>query len=146
MRIRGDDRGAFKVHWLVKAGLALAVLGLLGYDGVTTVATHLKAENDAQNAAYAASQAWSETEAGNRTAMNAYTAAVEYEAENNPSDHVCEGTTDPLCGTKGNFSVDPDGTVHLVVRREAKTVIFKHIGFMHGLLVAYESGDASTAG
>jgi hypothetical protein len=144
MRIRGDDRGAFHVHWLVKVGVALGILGVLGYDGFVTVATRLKAENNAQNAAYAASQAWEDGTEG-RTAMSAYAAAVAYEADNNPTDHVCEGATDPLCGAKGSFSVEPDGTVHLVVRREADTLIFKHLGFMHSLLVAYESGDANAS-
>jgi len=144
MRIRGDDRGAFKVHWLVKVGLAVAVLGLLGYDGFVTVATHLKAENDAQNAAYAASQYWNDQPDTRADITNVYNAAAEYEKANNPSDHVCGGPSDPLCGAKGPFSVEPDGTVHLVVRREAKTIIFKHFGFMHSLLTAYESGDANS--
>ncbi|HVT19877.1 MAG TPA: hypothetical protein VHE57_00630 [Mycobacteriales bacterium] len=144
MRIRGDDRGAIGVPGIVKLAAALAVLGLLGYDGFVTIATHLKAEDDAQNAAYAASQAWIDAPAAQRTAMSAYQAAAEWTAENNASDHVCEGSTDPLCGDKGSFSIDPDGTVHLVIRREAKTLIFKHLGFMHGLLVAYESGDANS--
>src|SRR5262245_46173514 len=141
MRIRGDDRGAFAVPGLIKVGIAVGILGLLGYDGFVTVATHLKADNDAQNAAYAASQYWYDNP-DQRNVNNAFGAAVEWEAANNPSEHVCMGSTDPLCGTKGNFSVDPDGTVHLVIRREVKTIIFKHLGFMDGLLTAYGEGDA----
>src|SRR4051812_35863245 len=137
MRIRGDDRGAFKVPTLAKVGVALGVLGLVGYDGFVTVATHLKATDDAQNAALAASQFW-EDHPDARDVNSVFEAAVEYERLNNPTDHVCMGATDPLCGTQGSFSVDPNGTVHLVVRREASTVIFKHLGFMHSKLIAYE--------
>jgi hypothetical protein len=143
MRIRGDDRGAFKVHWLVKVAVALAIIGVLGYDGFTTIATHLKAEDDAQNAAYAASQFWNDNAEARTNIQAVFDAAVQYEAANNPTDHVCEGATDPMCGSKGHFSVDPDGTVHLVVRRTASTVVFKHLGFMHSQLIAFEDGDAS---
>jgi hypothetical protein len=143
MRIRGDDRGAFKVHWLVKVGVALAIIGLLGYDGFTTVATHLKAQDDAQNAAYAASEFWNDNPDARANIQEVFDAAVQYEAANNPSDHVCAGPADTLCDGKGHFSIDPDGTVHLVVRRTASTLIFKHLGFMHSKLIAYEDGDAS---
>lgn len=142
MRIRGDDRGAFKVPGLAKVGIALAILGLFGYDGFVTVATHLKASDDAQNAALAASGYWHDNPEA-RAVQQVYQAAAQYEAANNPSDHVCMGDTDPLCLGKGAFSVDTDGTVHLVVRREAKTLVFKHLGFMHNKLIAYENGDAS---
>jgi hypothetical protein len=130
---------------MVKIALAFGVLGLLGYDGFVTVATHLKAENDAQNAAYAASQWWYDNP-DQRNVQGAYEAALEWEAANNPSDHICMGVGDPDkdCVTEGNFSVDPDGTVHLVVRRHASTFIFKHLGFMKSYLTAYEHGDAST--
>lgn len=142
MRVRGNLPSTPAVPGIVKLILPLAVLGLLGYDGFVTVATHLKAEDDAQNVAYAVSQYWYDNPS-TRTLMNAYQEAVDYEAANNPKDHVCEGSTDPLCGTHGTFSVDPDGTVHLVVRRTASTLIFKHFGFMKSVLVAYESGDAN---
>jgi hypothetical protein len=145
MRIRGDDRGAFKVHWLVKVGLAVGILGVLGYDGFVTIATHLKAEDDANNAAYAASQYW-DSHPDARDAQHVYDAAVLYEQANNPADHVCMGGTDPLCLEKGHFTVDADGTVHLVVRREATTLFFKHLGFMHSKLIAFENGDANLSG
>jgi hypothetical protein len=122
MRIRGDDRGAFKVHWLVKAGLAIAILGVLGYDGFVTIATHLKAENDAQNAAYAASQFWNDDPEARSSIQQVFDAAVQYEKLNNPSEHVCAGPADMVCDGKGHFSIDADGTVHLVIRREAKTI------------------------
>jgi hypothetical protein len=137
----GSDHGAIGVPGIVKIAVALGVLGVLGYDTFVTIATHLKAESDAQNAAYAASQQWFEST--DHSAQTAYNAAAQYIQANDPSDHVCAGDTDPVCGKHGLFTVDPDGTVHLVVRREAKTLVFGHLGFMHNLLIAYEQGDAN---
>ncbi|HVT63893.1 MAG TPA: hypothetical protein VHD81_01930 [Mycobacteriales bacterium] len=127
---------------MVKVAVALAIFGLLGYDGFVTIAAHLKAQDDAQNAAYAASEFWNDNPA-NRDIRDVFNAAVQYEAANNPTDHVCEGASDPMCGSRGHFSIDADGTVHLVVRRTVNTLIFKHLGFMHSELTAYEDGDAS---
>jgi hypothetical protein len=172
MRSCDRDRGAFEVPGLVKLAIAFAVLGLLGYDGFQTIATHLKAESDAQNAAYAASQKWLQAETDSSgtespTADLAYQAALIYLASNQsascraeltaesqggtPStipkgcDFVCTGAANQAtdCGSHGKFVVDRDGTVHLVVRREAKTLIFGHLGFLHSMLVAYEQGDAN---
>lgn len=162
----GSDHGAIGVPGIVKLAVAFAVLGVLGYDTFVTIATHLKAENDAQNAAFAASTAWENAREArdNPGATTAYEAAIQYLAGQQGAgcaksyqgqaapnsvplgcDYLCTGASDQaaLCGTHGAFSVDPDSTVHLVVRREAKTLVFGHLGFMHSLLVAYEHGDAN---
>ncbi|HEX3706482.1 MAG TPA: hypothetical protein VHV76_07600 [Mycobacteriales bacterium] len=167
MRHHDRDRGAPEAPTLVKAAVAIAVLGVLGYDGFVTVATHLKAESDAQNAAYAASKAWEDSAGAQRNPQTAFQAALTYLATTDPSgctaeltaesqgavpgvvpdgcDYICAGTTNQttMCGTHGLFSIDPDGTVHMVVRRQAKTLVFSHLGFMHNLLISYEQGDAN---
>ncbi|HWC35541.1 MAG TPA: hypothetical protein VG650_12035 [Mycobacteriales bacterium] len=170
----GNEQGALGVSGMVKLAVAFAVLGVLGYDTFVTIATHLKAENDAQNAAYAASQAWydagstASSNGPSQTPQTAFQAAASYLAGNESAkcaapltaevntsatppasipvgcDYLCVGMPNQaaLCGSHGTFSVDPDSTVHLVVRRQAKTLVFGHLGFMHSLLVAYEHGDA----
>lgn len=167
MRHCGNDRGAFAVPGIVKWAIALAIFALLGYDTFFTIAVHLKTENDAQNAAYAASTAWTNAEGTERSAEVAFQAAVVYLEGIQPSvcdrelaasamqqapgvipvgcEYVCTGAANQAteCGTHGAFSVDDDGTVHLVIRRQAKTILFGHLGFMHSLLVAYEHGDAN---
>jgi hypothetical protein len=167
MRHCGNDRGAIAVPGVVKWAIAIAILGLLGYDTFFTIATHLKAENDAQNAAYAASQAWFDADGTDRSANTAFQAALVYLAGNQPADcrgeltaeanlsppgviplgcdYLCTGASNQVaaCGKSGSFTVDEDGTVHLVVRRQAKTLLFGHLGFMHSMLVAYEHGDAN---
>ena len=170
MRHSESDRGAFEVPGIVKIALALGVIGVLGYDGFVSIATHLKAESDAQNAAYAGSQAWSAAEGNDRNAETAYQAALLLLSQDAPEscqaelkdesqgkvptdiplgcDFICTGAAAqaPLCGTHGTFSIDPDSTVHLVVRREAKTLIFGHLGFLHSWLVGYGKGDANIEG
>ena len=122
---------------LVKLGIALGVLGLLGYDGFITVATHLKATNDAQNAAYAAASLLDRQPRRPHRDGRVWRRRHLPGRQQSQQITVCEGSTDPVCDTKGNFTVDPDGTVHLVVRREAKTLIFSHLGFMHSALIAF---------
>lgn len=165
----GSDEGAVGLPGIVKIAIALAVLGVLGYDTAVTIATHLKAESDAQDAAYAASQAWSNANVDNtpQDAGTAYQAAIQYMIGNESAkctaelqadatqtapasipagcDYLCTGasTQVAVCGKHGTFMIDQDGTVHLVVRRVAKTLVFGHLGFMHSLLTAYEHGDAS---
>lgn len=152
---------------VVKWALALGVLGVLGYDGFMTVATHLKASSDAQNVAYAASSQWTNAEGPQRTAMVAYQGAVSYLVANEPErcqselsglakqaapgvipigcEYLCTGAANQVsvCGTHGAFSVDDNGTVHLVLRRQAKTLVFGHLGFLHNELIAYGHGDAN---
>jgi hypothetical protein len=170
MRHCDRDRGALEIPGIVKIAIAIAVLVPLGYDGFVTVATHLKTESDAQNAAYAASTAWENTTgtgSSPKNAQTAFQAALTYLAANGSSgctkeltaesqgavaglipegcDYVCADipSQSTVCGSHGLFMVDADGTVHLVLRRQAKTLIFGHLGFMHSLLVAYEQGDAN---
>jgi hypothetical protein len=167
MRHCGNDRGAFAVPGIVKWAIAIAIFGLLGYDTFFTIATHLKTENDAQNAAYAASAAWTNADPEQRNATVAFQAAVVYLEGTQPAncsdelaasmkqqpptsipvgcDYLCTGAANQTldCGTHGLFSVDEDGTVHLVIRKQAKTLLFGHLGFMHSMLVAFEQGDAN---
>jgi hypothetical protein len=169
MRRCGDDRGAISVPWYVKLAVTVGVLGVLGYDGFVTVATHLKAENTAQNAAYAASKAWTDAQGSSRSPSIAFQGAISYLAGEDPArcdseltansqlqapgviplgcDYLCTGAVNQraVCGTHGLFSVDDTGTVHLVIRRQASTLVFGHLGFMHNMLVAFEQGDANSS-
>jgi len=124
-----DDRGAIRVVTLTRLAVILGIVGILGYDSFAVMSTHVSTENDAQNAAYAASQAWHD----NPSIDAAYQAAVTTLA-GNPGETV---------ETTG-FTVDPGGTVHLVVVQKAKTVVFSHIGAMKTWVTATEHGDANS--
>lgn len=106
----------------------LAVIGVLGYDGFAIMSNHVGTENNAQNAAYAASQEWHTTPNINL----AYQAAEQSVA----------GTGDQVL--QQNFTIDTDGTVHLLVQHAAKTLVFGRIGPLKHLTVTTEHGDANS--
>jgi hypothetical protein len=128
MRTHGNDHGAIRVTttaWLI---VVLAILGVTGYDGFSVMSNNISTENNAQTAAFAASTAWHHTP--NLTA--AYQAAVASIADTN--DKVLTRA----------FSVDPDGTIHLLVRHTAHTVVLTRIGPLRHYTVAVEHGDANS--
>jgi hypothetical protein len=129
MRTTGNDRGAVRpltVTWLV---VVLAILGVFGFDGVAVMSNKIHTEDDAQTAAFAASQSWHH----NPNIGVAYQAA-ETAIAGNAGEKVL--TRD--------FSVDPDGTIHLLLRHTVKTVVFNRIGPLRHLTTAIEHGDANS--
>lgn len=125
----GDDRGAMKVATLGKLVAFVVVVGVLGFDGASLIANHVTTENNAQTAAYAASQAW---HADQENLDAAYQAAEQSIA----------GSGDTVL-TK-DFTADPDGTIHLLVRHQVHTMVFSRIGSLKHLDVTIEHGDANS--
>jgi hypothetical protein len=128
MRTIGNDRGAVRLVTLSRLVVILAILGVIGYDGFSIMSSHVATENDAQTAAYAASQAWHNTP----NIDLAYEAAVDSLA----------GKDDTVLTQ--DFTVDPDGTVHLLVRHTAHTLVVQRIGALKHLGVTTEHGDANS--
>ena len=129
MRTSGRDRGAARlttITWLV---VVLGVIGVFVFDGVSVMSSRVSAQDDAQNAAFAASSEWHITP----NVEDAYQAAVNY----------LGGKKDERV-LRHEFSVAPDGTVHLLIRRKIQTIVFGHIGAFRHLTVAIESGDANS--
>jgi hypothetical protein len=112
-----------------KLAVALAIVGVFGYDGVALMSNSISTENNAQDAAYAASQAWHDN--GGNLAL-AYQAAV--------NTVVDKGDTVLQRG----FTVDPDGTIHLLVQHTASTIVFSRIGPLKHLDVTVQHGDANS--
>lgn len=128
MRTTGNDRGAVRLVSITRLVVVLAIVGVIGFDGVSVVASRVSTENDAQTAAYAASAAW-------HAAPNidaAYEAAVASVAG--------KGET----VLTHQFTVDPDGTVHLVLRSRTRSVLLEHIGALRHYTVTVEHGDANS--
>ena len=126
-RGRSSDRGAMRVMTLTRLFAAMAVLGVAGFDTFACMNDHVKTEDQAQDAAYAASQEWLNT----KNIYDAYDAAVATLKSESPADKLI----------RSSFTIDPDGTVHLVVTRTAKTLVVGHIGFLKHYAVASEHGD-----
>lgn len=121
------DTGQVQLGWMTRLVVVLGIVGVFGYDGFSILSTHIKGEDDAQNAAQAASTVWVQTHSIQAT----YQAAVGYVA----------GRHETIL-TRG-FSVDPDNTVHLLLRRRAPTVVIGHIGPLHHYTIETVHGDDS---
>lgn len=128
MRTTGNDRGAVRLVTITRLVVVLAIIGVFGFDGFSIMSNDVATENNAQTAAYAASQSWHHSP----NLGAAYQAAVTSIA----------GTQDTVLTR--NFSVDPDGTIHLLLRHTAHTVVFNRIGPLRHLTVATQHGDANS--
>lgn len=121
-----DDRGELTATYALKLFAVLGVLGVFGYDGAAIMSAHVRGESSAQDAADAASQVWNKT----HNVDQAYQAAQANVADK------------PETVLTKTFSIDADGTVHLEIRRTAKTLVFAHIGALKKYTVTVQHGDA----
>lgn len=124
-RLRADD-GVVLLTSLVKVVLVLAVLGLVGFDGVSLGVGALHTADDASAAANAAVNSYSTS----HDVTAAYLAAQAA---------LAPGETIPA----SSFAVDSSGDVQLVVRRKVPTLLLQHIGPLAHYAVITESGRAS---
>lgn len=124
-----DDAGMMSLVTLGKLGVLFGIIGVFGYDGFAVMSNNVSTESDAQDAAYAASQAWHDN---NRSITLAYQAAVNSVADKGE------------IVLREGFTVEPDGTIHLQLRHTAKTVVFQRIGPLKHLIVTTQSGDANS--
>jgi hypothetical protein len=104
-----SDRGGIVIGWLAKIAVVFAVAGFVLFDAISVASTTANVADQGSTAAMDASAAWDET----HDVQAAYNAAVTSAKEQDPGNTV---------SPKG-FAVDPDGTVHLTISREAKTLI-----------------------
>jgi hypothetical protein len=128
MDTRDRDRGSIVVGWLGKIAITLAIVGVALFDGVSVGVAHMNAQDDANAAASAANAEWSQT----HDIQGAYNAAV---------DSI--SNSDETVLTKG-FTIDQDGTVHLVLRRTATTLVMAKIGPLKKYTVFTVQGEATT--
>jgi hypothetical protein len=94
---------------LTKIALVLAVVGFVLFDAISVGSTTANVADQGSTAAMEASSVWNDT----HDIQAAYAAAVASATEQDPGNTV----------SAKDFVVDPDGTVHLRVSREARTLI-----------------------
>lgn len=124
--VRGDA-GSMITGWLVKVAAVIVVLGICAFDAISIGSAYASTADAGASAARVGSEAWFDN---NKNVQVAYDAAL---ADANSGDATY--TIDPK-----TFSVDPDGTVHLTVSREAKTILVKHVGpFKHWAHIVHVS-------
>jgi hypothetical protein len=128
MRTTGSDSGAARLHTITVWLVVLAIFGVAAFDAISVMASRVSTENDAQSAAYAASSAWHNS----HSIEMAYQAAVTTVAGN--------GET---VLTK-SFSIDADGTAHLVLRSRVHSILLNDIGPLKKYTITLEHGDANS--
>jgi Flp pilus assembly protein TadG len=110
----GDERGDVVLGWLTRIALALTVTAVVAFDGVSVVTSRLGVQDDAADAARAASQTWQER----HDVSAALSSADQAASADNPTNAVDVAT----------FRLDADGTAHVTVRREAPTILIRYVG------------------
>jgi hypothetical protein len=125
----GLDRGGIVVGWLVRLCLSLGAVGLVAFDGISVGVTRMAATDDAAAAAAAASAAWSQT----RRTERAYAAAVEVARAGDPASQV----------PRDSFRIAPDGAVHLVVVRRARTIVVEQVTAVRDWALVEAAGSAT---
>jgi hypothetical protein len=109
-----DDRGDIVMGWLTKLTVIMAMVGVVLFDAISVGTTTASVADQGTSAALEASATWDQT----KDVQASYAAAVASATESNPLNEL-----DPQ-----TFTIDPDGTVHLTVTRDAKTLILYHWG------------------
>jgi hypothetical protein len=123
----GHDTGSIVVGWLTKLVVALALVGVMAFDALSVGAAHVSASDDANQAAAAAQSDW----LNSHDVQSAYNAAAE--SLTNSSEQVL---------TRG-FSIEPDGSVHLLLQRTATTLVLNRIGPLRKYTVFTTAGEAT---
>lgn len=125
------DRGDIVLGWLTRVTLALTLLGVVAYDGISVGVARLSVEDTASAASRAAGAEWRTS----RDVQRAYDAAVTHALEEDPHSFLPVDT----------FRVEADGSVRLSVERTAQTLVLRHIGPLAHWAHVRTVGSASPA-
>jgi hypothetical protein len=125
MRVHGD-RGDIVLGWLTKLVVALALLGLVAFDGISLVQARFQAADRATTAANAAADSYK----ASKNVQLAYNAAV---ATLNTGDTIETKT----------FSIASTGVVTLRLHHKATTIIVGRIGPLKHWIDAVETGEGA---
>jgi hypothetical protein len=127
MERTGRDSGSIVLGWLTKLVVVLALGGVVAFDGIAVAVNNVTAQDDAN----AAAEAGAATYRGTHDLQASYAAAVA--AVTNGNERVLPR----------EFRIDPDGSVHLVLRRETRTLLMHHVGALRQYEHTDAHGDAS---
>jgi hypothetical protein len=123
-----SDRGDIVLGWLMKMVFFFGLAGIVAFDGLSIMITHVAMMDDAKAAAIAAADVL----ARNPSKTNIALAASEREA----------AATHSTIAAKSWF-VDSAGTVHLTLQKEVDSMLAKHIGPLRKYLVVTVSESAA---
>ena len=109
-----SDRGDIVLGWLTKLTVIMALVGVVLFDAISVGTTTASVADQGTSAALQASAMWDQS----KDLQAAYNSAVAAAVEQNPLNEL-----DPK-----TFSIDADGTVHLTLSRDAKTLVLYRWG------------------
>jgi hypothetical protein len=112
--------------WLARMVAALAILGVASFDGMSVLATHFSAQDDANSTAQAAADAYHL-----QGTVNAAVSAAEQALPKG----------DSLVAK--SMSIDANGAVSLTVRKTAKSLVLHMFSQTKTWAVVTESGTAN---
>ena len=119
------DNGDIILGWLTKLVVGISLTGVVAFDGVSIGVAHVSTVDDANSAALAASHAWQDSHDMNRALQAATQTAAQH------------GET----VVDNSLTFDTDGTAHVSVRREATTLIVRHIHALRSWIEITASGS-----
>ncbi|HEX3004434.1 MAG TPA: hypothetical protein VHO27_09480 [Angustibacter sp.] len=132
LRTPSGDAGGIVLGWLTRLTVVLAIVGVIAFDGISIVTSRLSLEDAGNQAARSASETWESTHDIRAALASAQRTATEANADTTV--------------VSDSLSVDADGTAHLVVTREASTLVARHIGPMrHWVELRVQGVGKSTA-
>jgi hypothetical protein len=121
------DAGGIVIGWLVKLVVVTTLVAIVAFDAISIGVSRLNGTDDANTAALAAAQVWQQTH-------NLRSAADAAENTIGPDAHE---TLVP-----GSLSVDTAGTVHLKLRRQARTLVMYRLGALRSYTFAIVTGES----
>lgn len=124
-----SDRGTTATGWVLRIGVVLTVLGVVGHDAGSIAVTHLRLDDTAADAAVDARQAYSETGDVRRSFRAAVTSA--------------RAQSESIVLPPGTFRVDPDGRVTLTLSDTADTVLAHRIPWVRPYTAVTAVGTAT---
>ncbi len=129
--LRGsDERGDIVAGWLAKVVICMFLTGIVFFDGISIFSTQLAVEDDADTAARAASDAWS----NQKSVPAALVQAKQSAEDSSPANELDEKS----------FRVTSDGAVTLTLRRTAKTLIVQRISAIESWGKIQRSGQGKS--
>jgi hypothetical protein len=124
------EAGGIVLGWLTRVIVAIALVGIVAFDGLSLAAAHFATIDDADSAADSASSAWLATHNLSDALRAAEDDAAAHDSAVLPA----------------SLSIDPDGTAHLQVTHQATTVVMRHLPVLKSwtTITAGGSGKALT--
>lgn len=121
-----SDAGGIVIGWLVKLVVVVVLVAIVAFDAISVGISRLNGTDDANAAALAAATVWAQT----HNVQSAVDAAQE----------AVPDTHESL--VPNSLTIDANGTVHLELRREAKTLLMFRIGPLRRYTFAVVKGES----